>query len=105
MKIILSPSKTQSDSEVQEGLEHPKYYAFSKQIIKEIKNYNRDDLSKMMHIKGKLLEETYRLYKEFKVNRKELIPAIKLDKGVVYDCFNLDDFSEKESFVLFLINS
>lgn len=96
MKIILSPSKTQSDNEVQQGLEHPKYYVFAKQIIKEIKNYNIDDLSKIMHIKGKLLEETYRLYKDFKVNRKELIPAIKLYKGVVYNCFNLEDFSENE---------
>lgn len=96
MKIILSPSKTQSESEVQVGLENPKYYVFAKQIIKEIKNYNRDDLSKMMNIKGKLLEETYRLYKEFKVNRKELIPVIKLYKGVVYNCFNHDDFSENE---------
>lgn len=96
MKIILSPSKTQSDIEVYKDLEHPKYYTFSKQIIKEIKNYKKDDLSKIMHITDKLLEETFSLYKRYKVNKNELIPAIRLYKGVVYDCFNLNDFSENE---------
>jgi len=96
MKIILSPSKTQSNIEVHDDLEHPKYYTFSKQIVKEIKSYKKDDLSKVMHIKDKLLDETYSLYKQFKVNRKELIPAIKLYKGVVYDCFDLDNFNETE---------
>lgn len=96
MKIIISPSKTQSDIEVYKDLEHPKYYTFSKQIIKEIKNYKKDDLSKIMHITDKLLEETFGLYKRYKVNKNELIPAIRLYKGVVYDCFNLNDFSEKE---------
>jgi len=96
MKIILSPSKTQSDIEVHKDLEHPKYYTFSKQIIKEIKTYKKDDLAKIMHIKDKLLEETFSLYKKYKVNKNELIPAIRLYKGVVYDCFNLDNFSENE---------
>lgn len=96
MKIILSPSKTQSNIEVHKDLEHPKYYTFTKQIIKEIKNYKKDDLAKIMHIKDKLLEETYSLYNKYKVNKNELIPAIRLYKGVVYDCFNLDNFSENE---------
>lgn len=96
MKIILSPSKTQSNIEVHDDLEHPQYYTFSKQIVKEVKGYKKDDLSKIMHIKDKLLDETYSLYKQYKVNRKELIPAIKLYKGVVYDCFDLDNFNETE---------
>jgi hypothetical protein len=96
MKIILSPSKTQSNIEYQEGLKHPLFYTFSKQIIKEIKSYNKNDLSKIMHINDKLLEETYIDYKNYKVNQKELIPSIKLYKGVVYECFKLEEMTIDE---------
>jgi len=96
MKIILSPSKTQSNIDAQEGLSHPLFYVYTKQIIKEIKNYNKHELSELMIIKDKLLNEAYQVYKEYKVNQKLLTPSIKLYKGVVYDCFNLDELSETE---------
>ena len=56
MKIILSPSKTQNSDIRIESLNNPKYFKLTKMIIKELKSYSDDDISKIMKIKGKLLD-------------------------------------------------
>jgi len=96
MKIIISPSKTQSNQIIRNDLNRPLFYSSTKQIIREIKMYKKDELSQIMHIKGKLLDETYLLYKTMLVNDNNSTPAIQLYTGVVYESFDINEYDEKE---------
>jgi len=96
MKIIISPSKTQSNLVKRDDLETPKFYTYTKKIIKEIRTYKKNELSQIMHLYGKLLDEVYLNFKHLKVNTKELTPSIQLYSGVVYDSLKLDQYNEKE---------
>ena len=100
MKIIVSPSKTQTNIIQLEGLNHPKYHSESRQIMKELKQYRKEELASMMKIKEKLLDETYQKIKEFKLNQTSLTPAIRLYTGVVYDALKLDDYTDDEKLYL-----
>ena len=91
MKIIVSPSKTQTNIIQLEGLDHPKYHSESRQIIKELKQYRKEELASIMKIKGQLLDQTYHDIKNLKLNQTSLTPAIRLYTGVVYDALKLDD--------------
>jgi len=94
MKIILSPSKTQSTSNQRVGCHHPKYIKHTKEIIRELKYLSKDEVSTMMKLKGKLLDETFSIIRNLKLNPKELIPSIQMYTGVVYESFNLNKFDE-----------
>lgn len=96
MKIILSPSKTQSTSNQRVGCHHPKYIKHTKEIIRELKLLNKDEISTMMKLKGKLLDETFSIIRNLKLNPKELTPSIQLYTGVVYESFKLYNFDEYE---------
>lgn len=96
MKIIVSPSKTQSKLVIKTDLDSPRFYSVSKKIIREIKSYKKDELAQIMRLDGKLLDETYLNYKNIKVNQKELTPAIQLYTGVVYDSLSLDQYDVYE---------
>jgi len=96
MKIIISPSKTQSNLVKRDDLETPKFYTYTKKIIKEIRTYKKNELSQIMHLNGKLLDEVYLNYKHLKVNTKELTRAVQLYSGVVYDNLNIDQYNENQ---------
>ena len=93
MKILLSPSKTQSTNKQVIGLKHPKYFKHTKEIIRELKLLSKEEVSSIMKLKGQLLDETYLTIKNLKLSPKELTPSIELYTGVVYESFNLDDYS------------
>ena len=95
MKIILSPSKTQSKQYLI-GLKHPKMNHQTKEIIKELKSLSKDEVSTIMKLKGKLLDETYHEIKQLKLNPKELTPAIMLYTGVVYESLKMDEYNALE---------
>ncbi|GEM_PF-142130 len=96
MKIILSPSKTQSTVNQRLGLDHPKYLKYTKEIIRELKQLNKEEISIMMKLKGKLLDETCLMIKNLKLNPKELTPSIQLYTGVVYESLNINDYDDIE---------
>ena len=96
MKIILSPSKTQNNDIRIESLNNPKYFKLTKMIIKELKSYSDDDISKIMKIKGKVLDETIELINNFKNKPNYLTPAILNYTGVVYESLNYEEYSELE---------
>ena len=100
MKIIVSPSKTQTNIIQLEGLDHPKYHSESRQIIKELKQYRKEELASIMKIKGQLLDQTYHDIKNLKLNQTSLTPAIRLYTGVVYDALKLDDYTVEEKLYL-----
>ena len=100
MKIIVSPSKTQTNIIQLEGLDHPKYHSESRQIIKELKQYRKEELASIMKIKGQLLDQTYHDIKNLKLNQTSLTPAIRLYTGVVYDTLKLDDYTVEEKLYL-----
>lgn len=96
MKILLSPSKTQCTNKHQVGLKHPKYFNHTKEIIRELKLLSEEELSIMMKIKGKLLDETYSIIRNLKLNPKVLTPSIELYTGVVYESLKLNSYTIDE---------
>ena len=96
MKIILSPSKTQSNNNLKEALDHPKFYTDTKHLLRIIKTYRKDELAQMMRLKEKLLDEAFESIHNFKVNNTHLTPAIQLYTGVVYKSIDINQYNEQE---------
>jgi len=96
MKIIISPSKTQSTNKQVIGLKHPKYFNHTKEIIRELKQLSKEEVSTIMKLKGQLLDETYSTLRSLKLSPKELTHSIELYTGVVYESFNLENYSIDE---------
>lgn len=96
MKILLSPSKTQCTNKQQVGLKHPKYFNHTKEIIRELKLLSMEELSIMMKIKGKLLDETYAIIRNLKLNPKDTTLSIELYTGVVYESLQLNSYTIEE---------
>lgn len=96
MKIVLSPSKTQSTNNQRYGLNHPKYIKQTREIIREFKQLSKDEISTMMKLKGKLLDETYLVIRNLKLSPKELTPSLQLYTGVVYESLDINNFNDDE---------
>ena len=96
MKIIISPSKTQAKNKQVTGLKHPKYFNHTKEIIRELKLLSKEEVSSIMKLKGQLLDETFSTLRNLRLNPKELTPSIELYTGVVYESFNLENYSIDE---------
>ena len=96
MKIIISPSKTQANSKQVIGLKHPKYFNHTKEIIRELKQLSKEEVSTIMKLKGQLLDDTYFTLRSLKLSPKELTPSIELYSGVVYESFNLENYTIDE---------
>lgn len=84
MKVILSPSKTQNlscplDNKGRKLFNEDK----SKAIMSIFKNMSREEIANIFKIKGKLLDETYALYR--KPNKEIRYDPIGFYDGVVYE--------------------
>ncbi len=96
MKIILSPSKTQSLSCPMVG--------YNKELFNKEKSLNlfsilrvmdKIELGRLFKIKGKLLDYTYDLYQGFDVSGKRFDPINCYD-GVVYEALGLRNFTDQQ---------
>ena len=60
MKVIFSPSKEMKVGELNSPFSFsPKFKDESKEILNILKNLDKNQIEKIMKIKGELLEETY----------------------------------------------
>lgn len=96
MKILLSPSKTQCTNKHIIGLKHPKYFNHTKDIIRDLKILSKEELASIMKLKGPLLDETYLTLRNLKLQPKELTHSIELYTGVVYESFNIEEYTIDE---------
>ena len=92
MIIILSPSKTMDMSEA-ELLEN-NFSEKTHSLVKKIKTFSKEELSKTMKIKEKILESTFDLYKNF--DNAPSKSAIEAYTGFVFKGLKLKDYSEDQ---------
>ncbi|MGL5125208.1 MAG: YaaA family protein [Fusobacteriaceae bacterium] len=91
MKIIFSPSKGMKYREIRNitGSEEPLFIHKTDKLLKILKNFSKEDVSRIMKLKGNLLDKTYKDFQNF----NDLIEyrAIELYSGASYS--NLDTSS------------
>lgn len=96
MKIIFSPSKGMSCVEIKK-LKKTKEILFpekTENLLKILKKFSKEEISKIMKIKGDLLEKTFENYRQF----ENLLyhKGIELYSGVSYRNLDLESYRETE---------
>ncbi|MFW5795011.1 MAG: YaaA family protein [Bacillota bacterium] len=97
MKIILSPSKTQNIT-ISKNIASKNNIIFSNLTIPLFENLQaltKEELSKTLKIKGKLLEDTYKLYQKFDITNKKL-QAIDCYSGVVFEQIKANTYNHEQ---------
>lgn len=95
MKIIFSPSKEMKVGELNSPFSFsPKFKNESKEILSILKNLDKNQIEKIMKIKGELLEETYNNI----INYDSLseVKAINLYNGVAFKKLELESYNSRE---------
>jgi len=96
MKIIFSPSKTQSVNPLpclaDADLTLHRYPKITRKIASQLRQMTKDELSFSMRIQGKLLDETYTMIHTKQVSCR----AIELFRGVAHEQLALSTFSSAE---------
>lgn len=92
MIIILSPSKTMDMNGAK--LLKNNFSKKTDSLVKKIKTFSKEELSKTMKIKGKILESTFDIYKDF--DNAPSKSAIKAYTGFVFKGLELNDYSKDQ---------
>jgi len=96
MIVLLSPSKTLDlESKIKtSSASIPEFLDFSKELIKEFKNYSSKDLAKLMKISENLANLNYDRFQNF--NKQKDRQALFTFKGDVYKDIEIENYSQKD---------
>ena len=95
MKIIFSPSKEMKVGELNSPFSFsPKFKDESKEILNILKNLDKNQIEKIMKIKGELLEETYSNIINY--DSLSVVKAINLYNGVAFKKLGIEQYTSKE---------
>lgn len=92
MIIILSPSKTMDMKGAKSS--DSNFLEETHSLIKILKTFSPEALSKLMKIKGKLLDSVVNIYNEF--DDSPLKPSIEAYTGFVFKGLDLNNYSKEE---------
>ncbi|WP_321329580.1 YaaA family protein [uncultured Ilyobacter sp.] len=95
MILVISPSKTMDfDSETLENSESVYLNEKTKNILKILKTFSKDELSKTMKLKGNLLDKTYLNIQNFETNFSK--KAISAYTGTVFKEIKSENYSKDQ---------
>lgn len=95
MKAIFSPSKEMKVGELNSPFSFsPKFKDESKEILNILKNLDKNQIEKIMKIKGELLEETYSNIINY--DSRSDVKAINLYNGVAFKKLEIEQYTSKE---------
>lgn len=95
MKIIFSPSKEMKVGELNSPFSFsPKFKDESKEILNILKTLDKNQIEKIMKIKGELLEETYNNIINY--DSLSVVKAINLYNGVAFKKLELENYNSKK---------
>ena len=95
MKIIFSPSKEMKNGELNSPFSFSlKFKDESKEILNILKNLDKNQIEKIMKIKGELLEETYNNIINY--DSLSVVKAINLYNGVAFKKLELESYNSRE---------
>ncbi|MCR3956686.1 MAG: YaaA family protein [Gudongella sp.] len=95
MKIIMSPSKTQSVENIDDYGREIIWSDMTEKLFKTLGGYSKARLGGLMKIKGDLLQETYDLYNGWSSDNSK-VRAIDLYQGVAFDGIKYRDYSKEQ---------
>ena len=93
MKILLSPSKTQSDIKVQTKLTEPRFKQEALEIRSWLQALDKETISSMMKLKGELLDSTC---DQIQKKRPQSLAMMDVYQGVAFDALDLKSLSDDE---------
>lgn len=93
MKILLSPSKTQSDIKVQMKLTEPRFKQEASEIRSWLQAMDKETVGVMMKLKGELLDSTY---DQIQKKRPQSLAMMDVYQGVAFDALDLKSLSSHE---------
>ncbi len=99
MLMVISPAKTLDYAGADYShFTQPAVLAQSKQLVNELRNYDREQLSKLMKISDKLAELNHQRYQDFQLpftadNAKQ---ALLVFKGDVYKGIRVEEYDEDD---------
>ena len=93
MKILLSPSKTQSDIKVQMKLTEPRLKQEALEIRTWLQALDKETVGSMMKIKGELLDSTF---DQIQKKRPQSLAMMDVYQGVAFDALDLNSLSDEE---------
>jgi len=94
-KIIIAPSKTQSDEKVLDReCKEPAFIEKANVLAEGVSKFAEEEIASIMKLKGKLLDETYQKYKNFKgASGNHVIASYT---GMVFKGIEVKDYSDAE---------
>ena len=93
MKILLSPSKTQSDFKVQTKLTEPRFKQEASEIRSWLQALDKETIGVMMKLKGDLLDSTFdQVHKK----RPQSLAMMDVYQGVAFDALDLNSLSDED---------
>ena len=93
MKILLSPSKTQSDIKHQTKLTEPRFKAEASELRVWLQSLDKESIGSMMKLKGDLLDSTV---EQIHKKRPQSLAMMDVYQGVAFDALDLNSLSEDE---------
>ena len=93
MKILLSPSKTQSDIKHQTKQTEPRFKAEASEIRVWLQGLEKESIGSMMKLKGELLDSTL---DQIQKKRPQSLAMMDVYQGVAFDALDLNSLSDDE---------
>lgn len=97
MKILISPAKQMKDEEIHiEAQSTPMFEDDARMLAGFLSSLDKKELGKVLDIKGRLLDESFLLYKSIDFCNGLRHAALPLFKGIQYNYMASDVFSDEE---------
>lgn len=100
MIIVISPAKTVDFETPPQTTKFsiPDFLTESNKLVREMRNYSRNDIKKLMHVSDKIADLNVARFKEFKTpfTPKNAKQAALAFKGDVYTGLNIDEYTAKD---------
>ena len=93
MKILLSPSKTQSDIKHQTKLTEPRFKAETSELRVWLQSLDKESIGSMMKLKRDLLDSTV---EQIHKKRPQSLAMMDVYQGVAFDALDLNSLCEDE---------
>ena len=97
MKIIISPAKKLSDKKLPlKDVSELQFSNEAKYLVKELKNYQINDIKKLMGLSDNLAQLNYERYQQWDLNSDQVNAAIYMFQGDVYKGLKAEAFTSNE---------
>ena len=97
MKIIISPAKKLSDKKLPlKDVSELQFSNEAKYLVKELKNYQVNDIKKLMGLSDNLAQLNYERYQQWDLNSDQVNTAIYMFQGDVYQGLKAETFTANE---------